>query len=281
MVAPVNEPAGQGAAMTPPKTGPSSLVLRVVSAAVLLPLVIFATWLGEWPFAILAFAAGMLMLHEWLRMPGPYDRSVLIASGLGIAGSLLLVMFKHHNFAMGFLVLGAVGVGLYMRHRFLWHTVGLIYVGLPCLMLLWLRENSDQGQHIVFWLLCVIWATDTGAYFAGRSLGGPKLIPSISPNKTWSGLIGGMICAALVGWLVARIDPGWPAAVLAVLAAMVAVVSQAGDFFESGVKRHFGVKDAGSLIPGHGGALDRLDGLLFAVPFVTLIYIFWGHLLWL
>lgn len=267
--------------LTPRKPGPSSLVLRVVSAAVLLPLVIFATWLGEWPFAILAFAAGMLMLHEWLRMPGPYARSVLIGSGLGIAGSLLLVMLKHHNFAMGFLLLGAVAVGLHMRHRFLWHTVGLIYVGLPCLMLLWLRGDSVQGQHIVFWLLCVIWATDTGAYFAGRAIGGPKLIPSISPNKTWAGLIGGMICAALVGWLIARIDAAWPATVLAGLAAVVAVVSQAGDFFESGVKRHFGVKDTGSLIPGHGGALDRLDGLLFAVPFITLIYIFWGDLLWL
>jgi phosphatidate cytidylyltransferase len=264
-----------------PKPGLSSLMLRVVSAAVLLPLVILATWLGEWPFAILAFIAGMLMLHEWLRMPGPYARSVLIASGLGIAGSLLLVMLKHHNFAMGFLLLGAVGVGLYMRHRFLWHTVGLIYVGLPCLMLLWLRENSDQGQHLVFWLLCVVWATDTGAYFAGRAIGGPKLIPSISPNKTWAGLIGGMICAALVGWLVARIDPEWPAVFMAALSAAAAVVSQAGDFFESGVKRHFGVKDTGALIPGHGGALDRLDGLLFTVPFITLIYIFWGHQLWL
>jgi len=266
---------------TPAKAVSSSLVLRLVSAAVLLPLAILATWLGEWPFAILAFVAGVLMLHEWLRMPGPYERSVLIGSGLGFAGGLLLVMLKHHNFAMGFLLLGAVAIGLYMRHRFLWHTVGLIYIGLPCLMLLWLREASDEGQHIVFWLLCVIWATDTGAYFAGRAIGGPKLIPSISPNKTWAGLIGGMICAALVSWLVARVDPAWPAGLLALLAAVVAVVSQAGDFFESGVKRHFGVKDTGTLIPGHGGALDRLDGLLFAVPFVTIIYILWGHHLWL
>ncbi len=264
-----------------PKTGASSLLLRVISAAIMLPLAILATWLGEWPFAALAFLAGSMMLHEWLRMPGPYARSLLAGSLLGLAGSLLLVMFKHHNFAMGFLLLVAVALGLYMRHRFLWHTVGLLYIGLPCLLLLWLREDSEQGQHLVFWLLCVIWATDTGAYFAGRAIGGPKLIPSISPNKTWAGLGGGMACAALVGWLVARIDPGWPAPALALLAALVAVVSQAGDFFESGVKRHFGVKDTGTLIPGHGGALDRLDGLLFAVPFVTLIYILWGDLIWL
>lgn len=274
---------GAMAAAVPETQNPakaSALKLRILSAAVLLPLAIVATWIGAWPFAALVFLASILMLHEWLHLPGRYDKSVLIIGSLGLAGGLLLVMLKHHNFAMGFLLLCAVAVGVYVRHRFIWHAVGLVYVGLPCLLLLWLREDSIQGRHLVFWVLCVIWATDTGAYFAGRAIGGPKLIPRISPNKTWAGLAGGMAAAALVGWGIARFDPDWPAGILAALGAVVAVTAQAGDFFESGVKRHFGVKDAGTLIPGHGGALDRLDGLLFAVPFVTVCYLFWQGQLW-
>jgi len=133
---------------------------------------------------------------------------------------------------------------------------------------------------VVFWLFCVVWATDTGAYFAGRSIGGPKLIPSISPNKTWAGLLGGMVAAAIAGGLVGAINPVLPALALAGLAGIVAVVSQAGDFTESALKRAFGVKDASQIIPGHGGVLDRLDGLLFAAPFVAVCDLIAGRMLW-
>ncbi|WP_374466850.1 phosphatidate cytidylyltransferase [Ferrovibrio sp.] len=237
----VNEP-GQTAAK--PALGGSGLIKRAISAAVLLPLAVAAAWFGDAAFIILVVLSGLLMMWEWRRLPR------LCATKGWSSNSLL------------------------------WTAAGLFYVGLPCLALIWLREQPVHGRHIVFWLFCVVWATDTGAYFAGRTIGGPKLIPSISPNKTWAGLLGGMASASLIGGLVAAINPVLPAFALAGFASFVAVVSQAGDFTESGIKRSFGLKDASHLIPGHGGVLDRLDGLLFAAPFVALCDLLWGHAIW-
>ncbi len=223
----------------------SALRKRVISAAVMLPMAIAAAWFGDWAFgALVALAAG-LMLWEWHRLP------TLSPTGPAWA-----------------------------RNRPVWWLVGLLYLVLPCVALVWLRQQPEHGRHIVFWLFCVVWATDTGAYFAGRSIGGPKLIPSISPNKTWAGLLGGMVAAAVVGGLVGAINPVLPAFALAGLAGTVAVVSQAGDFTESAIKRAFGVKDASQIIPGHGGVLDRLDGLLFAAPFVAVCDLIAGRTLW-
>ncbi len=227
-----------------PALGGRGLTKRIISAALLLPLAIAAAWFGDTAFIVLVVLAGLLMLWEWQRLPK-------LAAEKGWSSNALL-----------------------------WALVGLLYIGLPCLALIWLREQPLHGRHIVFWLFCVVWATDTGAYFAGRSIGGPKLIPSISPNKTWAGLLGGMASASLVGGLVAAINPVLPAFALAGFASLVAVVSQAGDFTESGIKRSFGVKDASHLIPGHGGMLDRLDGMLFAAPFVALCDLLWGHAIW-
>ena len=124
---------------------------------------------------------------------------------------------------------------------------------------------------MVFWLLAVVWATDIGAYFAGRGIGGPKLAPSISPNKTWAGLIGGALSAGLVGTLAAGLTDS-DATLLVVGGMILAVVAQGGDLLESWCKRHFGVKDSSHIIPGHGGILDRVDGLLAVLPVVFLYY---------
>lgn len=255
----------------------SGLVKRIISAAVMLPLAIAAVWFGGWFFAFLIFAAGAAMFYEWLRLPGgPTDILLLVIAKLCLAAALTLAMFGEDFIALAMIAAGALLLGLFRPAVFRWSAVGFVYIGLPCLALLWLREYPGNGRLIVFWLLCVVWATDTGAYFAGRSIGGPKLVPRISPNKTWAGLIGGMICAGIVGAAVATLDPALPVAALAAFAAIIAVVSQAGDFTESAIKRHFGVKDASNLIPGHGGALDRLDGLLFAAPVTAM-----GALLWI
>jgi phosphatidate cytidylyltransferase len=133
---------------------------------------------------------------------------------------------------------------------------GVAYVGLPCIALTWLRADPAAGQTNILLLILVVWATDIGAYLAGRRLGGAKLAPRISPGKTWSGAAGGLFAAIFVGFCVA------PRAAL--VAAGLSIVAQAGDLLESGIKRHFGVKDSGWLIPGHGGLLDRLDGVLAA-----------------
>lgn len=149
---------------------------------------------------------------------------------------------------------------------------GLAYIAIPCAALIWLRgvpatEEMYGGGAMVLFLLLTVWATDIGAYFAGRTIGGPKLAPAISPNKTWAGLGGGAIAAALVGMLMSAFTP-YPATISSAFFAsvIIAFISQTGDLFESWLKRRAGVKDSGDLIPGHGGLLDRVDGLMFAAP---------------
>jgi len=141
-----------------------------------------------------------------------------------------------------------------------WYISGFVYALLPALALLWIRERDAQGFELLIWTFIVTWATDIGAYFAGRTFGRRKLAPSLSPNKTVEGLAGGMVAAAILGgaWTMAM-DLG---GALLALAPLFALFAQAGDLFESGMKRRAGVKDSGTLLPGHGGALDRLDGLV-------------------
>ena len=141
-----------------------------------------------------------------------------------------------------------------------WQAAGFLYALIPALALLWIRERSPVGIELLLWVFITTWSVDIGAYFAGRTIGGPKLAPAISPNKTWAGLIGGMAAAALFGglwaWLVEL------PSILILLAAPFAAAAQVGDLFESWLKRRAGVKDSGDWLPGHGGALDRLDGLV-------------------
>ena len=159
-------------------------------------------------------------------------------------------------------------------------AVGVFYVGVAGLSLLWLRADAVAGRADVLFVMLLVWASDIGAYFTGRALGGPKLAPRISPGKTWSGSAGGVLAAALVGACVAWGFEAWVfrsgagvgvVARAAGVAAVLAAVSQAGDLGESAVKRRFGQKDSGRLIPGHGGLLDRLDGVLAAAPVAALL----------
>ena len=141
-----------------------------------------------------------------------------------------------------------------------WSVAGFLYALLAALALLWIRDRADNGLAVVVWVFIVTWSTDIGAYFAGRTFGRRKLAPAISPNKTWVGLYGGIVAASLVGgawvWLVG-LEP-----ILFLLAPVLAVASQAGDLFESWMKRRAGLKDSGNWLPGHGGIFDRLDGLI-------------------
>jgi phosphatidate cytidylyltransferase len=156
------------------------------------------------------------------------------------------------------------------RGRPVWAALGVVYLGVAGVAAIWLRSQPEQGFAIVLWLLGVVWATDSGAYIAGRRIGGAKLAPRISPNKTWAGLGGGMLAAALVGAVTAALIGGSALTLFAVSAAL-AVVEQIGDLAESALKRRFGVKDSGTIIPGHGGMLDRLDGMLAVLPAVAAI----------
>jgi phosphatidate cytidylyltransferase len=143
---------------------------------------------------------------------------------------------------------------------------------LPMLALTWLRDLASTGLLAAAWALSSVWATDIGAYFAGRAIGGPKIAPRISPNKTWAGLFGGMIAALALGLGLTK----WAALpiALALFSPILAVFAQAGDFFESWLKRRAGVKDSGTLLPGHGGLLDRLDGAVSSLPIAALIVLY-------
>lgn len=249
---------------------------RILSAAVLAPLVLLAVHAGGLWFAAFMAVAGAVMAWEWARMcnGGSFGPSGLVAM-VTLAG--LAPAFLYGGPAA--LTLLAAGVTLCgvapalggARRGLFWLPLGTAYLGLACLALLWLRNVPAEGRDLVFWLFAVVWATDSGAYFAGRAIGGPRLAPRISPNKTWAGLIGGALSAALVGVLAAGLL-GRDALLLVVGGMLLAVVAQGGDLLESWCKRRFGVKDSGHIMPGHGGILDRVDGLLAVLP-VAFLYL--------
>ena len=157
---------------------------------------------------------------------------------------------------------------------FAWTAGGFLYALLPALALLWIRDRADQGFELLIWVFIVTWSTDIGAYFAGRAIGGPKLAPSISPNKTIAGLFGGIVSAGLAAFAWGQVTH--LPSLLIWVAPLLAVAAQAGDLFESWMKRRAGVKDSGTWLPGHGGALDRLDGLV-PVAVITAALVLGGY----
>jgi phosphatidate cytidylyltransferase len=250
---------------------------RILSALVLAPLALGVVALGGAAFTLwIALAAG-LMAREWARMTaaGRAGAAGLVLAAGAVAGvGATAIGIAPWQSGLGLLAGGALVYGLARGDGVEapgWLAVGMLAIGVPCAALIWLRDQPVGGRSIVFWLLAVVWATDIGAYAVGRWLGGPRLAPRISPNKTWAGLLGGMASAALVGGLVAVLLDGAGLAVAGLVGGGLAVVAQAGDLGESLVKRRFGVKDSGALIPGHGGLLDRVDGLLAAAPVVALL----------
>jgi phosphatidate cytidylyltransferase len=248
---------------------------------VLAPLPLVAIWFGGVFLQLLTALAASVMAWEWGRLCGggrsaraaPVLVAVVLAS---VAGATAAGVWIGVAIALG----GAAAVwGLASRESGaapLWMAAGSLWVALPCVILLWLAGSASAGRATLLWVFAVVWATDIGAYVAGRILGGPRLAPRWSPGKTWAGLGGGMVCAALAGWATAVVLGTAPAAPLVLTSAGLAIVGQFGDLAESVVKRRFGVKDASSLIPGHGGLLDRLDGLLAVIPVVALLTLIGG-----
>ena len=280
----------------PPRQGLRTLQLRVLSSLVLAPIAIGAVWFG-WPWLpLLTAAAATVMAWEWDRLCWT-ERSGTVAlaameprilslqpSGLVLVAvvlaAVLAAAMAATGIGIGLSVAGAAFVFIIAgreRHAFpIWLASGALWIALPCVLLLWLAQRDGSGPATLLWLLASVWATDIGAYGFGSQLGGPHLAPRWSPRKTWAGLLGGVFCAALVGWATARLLGDSAVLPLVMLSAGLAIVGQFGDLAESVAKRRFGVKDSSGLIPGHGGLLDRLDGLLAVIPVVALLTLIGG-----
>jgi phosphatidate cytidylyltransferase len=237
---------------------------RILSALVLAPLALLAVYVGGPVFDAVVALAAAIMAWEWDRIcRGRFSKSGQVMAIAVAAAALLGAHFPMA--ALAVVWIGMLGAAVFSRSG--WLAMGALYIGLPVIALTWLRQ--DAGLITLMWLLAIVWATDIGAYVAGRSIGGPKLAPRISPNKTWAGLIGGVAAAVIAGGLVAWIFGAGQGPLVGVFAALLAASSQMGDLFESSVKRRFKVKDSSNIIPGHGGVLDRVDGLIAAAPILA------------
>jgi phosphatidate cytidylyltransferase len=242
------------------------LALRVCSALLLVPLAIGTAYLGGWPFALLWGAAAIGVLWEWSSLVARNEQlSVLLAGGASLALAVVLVATGHALPALVVVAMGTLGAAsLTLAERRLRVAGGIPYAGALAMGPIILRSDGEQGFLAVLFLFAVVWTTDIGAYFVGRALGGPKLVPWISPNKTWAGAIGGLLASVLVALVVAKMAALTSLFVLAMVAVVLSVLAQAGDLFESFLKRRFDAKDSSHLIPGHGGLMDRLDGFVTA-----------------
>ncbi|MCF4164597.1 phosphatidate cytidylyltransferase [Zavarzinia compransoris] len=253
---------------------PGDLGRRILSGVVLGAVGLAGVHFGDGYFVALIGLVALALVFEWDRITDRDGIGPAAVVHIGfVAAALAAGALGVFPAAMGLIVAGVLASILLARARgrvAVWSGIAVPYVALPCLAMLWLRFDAAAGAALVYWLLASIWATDTGAYVAGRTIGGPRLAPRISPKKTWAGLIGGVVAAVAVGALVALAVGLSRPLLFGLVSGLIGAWSQIGDLCESAMKRHFGVKDSSNLIPGHGGFLDRLDGLLFAAPAAAL-----------
>jgi phosphatidate cytidylyltransferase len=263
----------------------SNLGLRVASAVVLVPAALFAAWWGGWLFLVLVSVGMALLAIEWGGMSAPkapvrvaaaVTAAVLVAVFLGHLG-----YYKSAWLAVPICALAAALVARGVAERAADAAYGVLYITPAALCLIWLR-STNQGHWWTLMLFACTWAADIGAFAVGSVVKGPKLWPRFSPNKTWSGFVGGLLAASATGAMMAglsvfRLD----LRAAALVGFAVGLATMAGDLWESALKRRFGVKDSGDLIPGHGGLLDRVDGLMFAVVVMAgarlANHLGWGH----
>lgn len=229
------------------------------------PAALAAVWFGSPYFPALIALAGAGMGWEWARMSRLRSPVAVVLIVLGPLVAACAMAFEKDAAAwlLPFAFAASVAAAEKDVRLRLWGAVATLWIALPCAAMLWL-DRGEGGRERILYLFAVVWSSDIGAYAFGRLLGGPKLAPALSPNKTWAGAIGGLLCAMLVGGFAAAAAAAESAVVLLAIGAFVAIAAQLGDLAESFAKRCFNVKDSGGLIPGHGGLLDRLDSLLAA-----------------
>jgi phosphatidate cytidylyltransferase len=264
----------------------SNLAIRAVSALVLAPAALYVLLYGGWLLLALIAVAVALLSIEWAMMSArqaPAREAFAVTAA--VLAACFIADFGFYRIAWLALVLCAGAAALITRGKAARPAdaaFGALYIGGPCLALLWLRAREPHGERWTVLVLAVAWAADIAAFLVGNALKGPKLWPQFSPNKTWSGFIGGLLAATLAGFAVAQL---WPLELTPLeataLGLFAGLATMAGDLWESMLKRRFGVKDSGDLIPGHGGLLDRVDGLMFAFLAVAaarlMVNLGWPH----
>lgn len=267
----MTEPASEHPAAPATPRRPSELALRVVSGAVMAVVAIAISLLGGPLFGLLWTAAAIVILREWLGIVGVDPQRLMPvwligAIGLAAAGSVSQTVALGSMLPWIVAALVAVTLALLAEpaKTRAWAAAGVFYAAVIAILPAGLRDHPAFGLVSILWIFAVVWGTDIGAYFVGRTLGGPKLWPAVSPKKTWSGFLGGFVIGSALGiglvHALAAYGLHWHKGFRLVALTLVAsVVSQGGDLLESALKRHFGVKDAGHIIPGHGGVMDRLD----------------------
>ena len=251
----------------------NELALRVCSALVLVPLAIGTAYVGGWPFAAFWGAAALGVYWEWTALVAGRDRYAVLMAGAGsIVLMIALVVTCHHLAGAIVLAMGLLGAAaLAPAERRSYVASGIPYAGALGVAPIMLRADNHDGFLAMILLFAIVWATDIVAYFVGRAVGGPKLMPQVSPKKTWSGALGGTAAAVIAALAVAKVAALTSLFAIAMLAVILSVLAQGGDLFESFLKRKFGAKDSSGLIPGHGGLMDRLDGFVAAGVAAALI----------
>lgn len=264
---------------TPPATGAEqgtrNLLMRVAAALVLAPLTVAFAYAGGWLWVALVTLAVVGLYVEWLTIVGARTPPVMLVGGVALAIAGFFLAAGRIDRALLFLFLGICIVVLLSSERRLWAGTGFGYAAAAEVASVLVRLDPVLGFAALMFVLLVVWVSDMGGYFAGRGIGGPKLWPRVSPNKTWAGAVGGFAVSLAVAFGFAAFGPGKTVPIL-LLGATLSIASQLGDLFESAVKRRFGVKDSSRIIPGHGGLLDRLDGFVAAIVLAAILGVLRG-----
>jgi phosphatidate cytidylyltransferase len=249
----------------------SELPARISAGLVMMALALAAVWAGVVWFMLFWLIAAALVNWEWQGLVGDERRNLLVLIG-NVLLAVVAVLAMNGQASRAALV-ALLGAGFAMllaaSGRRLWSAAGLLYAAAPLIAACVLRSSEEFGARSILWLFALVWGVDVMAYFGGRLIGGPKLWPRVSPGKTWSGFIVGIVCGAAISLLLAP-EGGAKSAIFAV-GLIGGAIAQGGDLFESAVKRRFGVKDSSHLIPGHGGLMDRLDGFIAAATFAATV----------
>ena len=267
---------GMPAGAAPAGARRKQLIRRAAVAVPMAAASLGIVWIGDRPFAALIAFLCIMLVFEWTRLVdrAEFSGGFYILSFTAIA-SVFLAASGEYAFAYAGACAGGIVSMLLERsagRASLWAVLGVFYVIMPCIALVWIRSEPEHGRALVMFLFAAVWLTDIGAYLVGKALGGPLLAPKISPGKTWSGTVGG-IALGTAGCLalgLAGIGDG-PVWRLGLLGLALGIATVVGDIAESALKRHFGVKDSGGYLPGHGGILDRLDGMIFATLALAIV----------